>query len=250
MSHLLLLCGAGLLAGAMNALAGGGSFVTLPALIAAGLPSVQANASNTVALVPGGLASAWAYRGPALRVCGVPLRQLVVVTLAGGLAGSLLLLATPSQDFDRILPWLLLLATLAIAFGPRLGAALQRRTHIGWLPVLLVQFGLGIYGGYFGGAVGLMMLAAWGLLGETDIRALNMPRTLLVTLANVIASVVFVFAGAVRWPQMAAVLVGGLAGGYLGARLGRVVPRSAARVGTLVWTVGMTLAFFYRAGRL
>jgi uncharacterized membrane protein YfcA len=251
----LFLFGAGLLAGAMNALAGGGSFVTLPALIAAGVPSVPANASSTVALYPGGLASAWTYHeraeallgGDRARVCGVALRYLLAVTLAGGLAGSLLLLSTPAAAFDRILPWLLLAATLAIAFARRISLSLrgQKRAPAGL--VLVLQFALGVYGGYFGGAVGLMMVAAWGLMGEHDIKALNAPRTLLVSAANTIAVLAFVIAGAVRWPETIAVLLGGAAGGYGGARLGRIVPAQVTRVMVLCWTAGMTALFFIRA---
>src|SRR4051794_36299065 len=121
-----LLAGAGVLAGAMNAMAGGGSFVTLPVLIGAGVPSVLANASSTIALYPGGVASAWVYRDGLGQVCGVPLRPTLVATLLGGFAGAMLLLFTPSSVFDRVLPWLLLVATLALAFGARLGPALRR----------------------------------------------------------------------------------------------------------------------------
>jgi len=231
----------------MNALAGGGSFVTLPALIAAGVPSVQANASSTVALWPGGAASAWTYHSGFGPVCEVGTRPMLAVTLAGGLAGSLLLLWTPSAAFDEVLPWLLLLATLALAFGRRIGIALQGLLRGRAGLVLLVQFGLGIYGGYFGGAVGLIMMAAWSLLGESDIKALNGPRTLLVTAANSVAVLAFILAGAVRWPQTLAVLVGGLIGGIAGARLGRVVPLGLTRVMTLCWTVAITVVFFVRA---
>src|SRR5579875_2373797 len=165
MREALLLFGAGLMAGAMNALAGGGSFVTLPALIAAGLPSVQANASSTVALWPGGAASAWTYHERFRPVCGVAAWPMVIATLSGGLAGSLLLLWTSSAAFNVILPWLLLLATLALAFGRRIGAAWQGQLWGRAGPILFAQFGLGLYGGYFGGAVGLMMVATWVLFG-------------------------------------------------------------------------------------
>lgn len=255
MRDILLLSGAGFLAGAMNALAGGGSFVTLPALIGVGIPSVQANASSTVALYPGGLASALTYRDRRRpdgsgKVCGVGLPLLLGVTLVGGLAGSLLLLWTPSSAFDRVLPWLLLLATAALAFArrdhpapnlPLKGGGARRA-----LAVLVMQFALGVYGGYFGGAVGLMMVAAWSLLGEGDIKALNAPRTLMVSAANTVAVLVFVLADAVRWPQTLAVLVGGLAGGYGGARLGRIVPPGVTRALTLCAAAGITAAFFIR----
>jgi uncharacterized membrane protein YfcA len=247
MHDLLLLAGAGLLAGAMNALAGGGSFVTLPVLIALGVPSVIANASSTVALYPGGLASAVTYHERPGTVCGVALRILLLVTLAGGLAGSLLLLWTPSAAFDLALPWLLLVATAALAFGRRLGAALQGRLRAPQGVVLALQFALGIYGGYFGGAVGLMMVAVWSLLGENDIKALNAPRTLLVSAANTVAVLVFILAGAVWWKQTLALLIGGLAGGYGGARIGRIVPARVTRALTLCAAGGITAAFFLRA---
>jgi hypothetical protein len=120
--HLFLLLGAGLLAGAMNAAAGGGSFVTFPVLVLTGLPSVAANASSAVALFPGSLASTWAYRAELTGVADTRLNVLVMASLAGGACGAVLLLATPSSTFDVIIPWLLLLATLAFAFGGRIGA--------------------------------------------------------------------------------------------------------------------------------
>src|SRR5277367_2597572 len=158
--------GAGLLAGTMNALAGGGSFVTLPSLIAAGIPSVQANASSTVGLYPGTAASTWAYRD------GL------------GPIGAVLLLSTPTKIFDFLLPWLLLIATLTLAFGRQLGEWLRRVWHVPPRVVLGIQFVLGIYGGYFGGAIGIMMTAVWGLLMQRNLKSLNAQRTLLVTAAN------------------------------------------------------------------
>ena len=247
MDDVLLLLGAGLLAGAMNGLAGGGSFVTLPALIAAGVPSVAANASSTVALYPGGVASAWVYRDGLNSVCGVPLRPTLLATLAGGLAGALLLLWTPSSVFDKVLPWLLLVATLALAGGPALGPALRSRFRAGVKTVVAVQFLLGVYGGYFGGAVGLMMMAAWGLLDGADVKALNPPRTLLVSAANTVAVLCFILAGAVAWPAVLLVGLGAVVGGYGGARLGRRLPAAVVRIATLVLAVVMTALFFARA---
>ena len=247
MPDFLLLASAGLLAGAMNALAGGGSFVTLPALIATGVPSVAANASSTVALYPGGAASAFVYRNGLAEICGVPAGRVLAATLAGGLVGALLLLWTPTSIFDRLLPWLLLVATVMLAFGPRLGQALRSRFSAGASMVLAVQFLLGIYGGYFGGAVGLMMVAAWSLLDDADIKALNPPRTLMVTAANSIAVICFIVAGAVRWPETLVLGAGAIVGGYGGARLGRVLPSTIVRVTTLLIAAAMTVAFFLRA---
>ena len=247
MNDILLLGAAGLVAGAMNSLAGGGSFVTLPALIAVGVPSVVANSSSTVALFPGGAAGAWVYRDGLTNVAGIPVQAALVTTLVGGFVGALLLLWTPSAAFDRVLPWLLLIATVVLASGPRLGPYLRAHFRAGVGVILTVQFLLGIYGGYFGGAVGLMMVAAWSLLDGADIKALNPPRTLMVTAANSIAVICFIVAGAVRWPETLVLGLGAVIGGYGGARLGRVLPPAAVRAATLLIAAAMTAAFFLRA---
>lgn len=231
----------------MNALAGGGSFVSLPAMIAAGVPSVQANASSTVALYPGGLASAWAYRDGLGPVGTVSLRPLLVITLAGGVVGAILLLRTPAKTFDFVLPWLLLLATLALGFGRQIGDWLRRRWQIRGWAVLTVQFGLGIYGGYFGGAVGIMMMAVWGLLDSRDLKRLGAPRTLLVSAANTMAVLIFIVAHAVRWPETLVMLIAATLGGYGGALLGRRTSAGVIRTGTLFLTGCITVAFFVRA---
>ncbi|TAL94083.1 MAG: sulfite exporter TauE/SafE family protein [Paraburkholderia sp.] len=247
MNQFLLLSGAGLLAGAMNALAGGGSFVSLPALILAGVPPVQANASSTVALFPGGVASAWAYRDGLGPIGAVSLRPLLAITLVGGVIGALLLLWTSPKAFNFVLPWLLLVASVALGFGRRLGERLRRHCHIRPSAVMAVQFALGVYGGYFGGAVGIMMLAVWGLVDSGDLKRLNAPRTLLVSAANAMAVLTFVVAHAVHWPQTLLMLVAAIAGGYGGAQIGRRAPAALIRSSTLLLTVCITLAFFVRA---
>lgn len=238
---------AGLLAGAMNALAGGGSFVSLPALIAVGVPSVQANASSTVALLPGSIASAWAYRDGLAPVGTVALRPLLLTTLLGGAIGAGLLLWTSPRAFDFVLPWLLLIASLVLAGGRRLGAWLRSRWRIRPVAVLAVQLALGIYGGYFGGAVGIMMVAVWGLLESRDLKSLNATRTLLVSAANAMAVLIFSIAHAVQWPATLVMLVAAVAGGYGGAQIGRRVAPRVIRAGTLGLTACITLAFFARA---
>ena len=242
-----ILLGAGLLAGGMNALAGGGSFVTLTALVASGLPSVTANASSTVALYPAGAMSAWVYRGGLAPVGGLPLRPTLIVTLVGGFVGALLLLATPSVAFDRVVPWLLLAATVMLAAGPRLGARLRARMRAGPVALMAVQFGLGIYGGYFGGAVGLMMMATWSLMNGADVKTLNPPRTVMVTAANTVAVLCFAVAGVVNWRAVLLVGAGALAGGYGGAHLGRRLPSGAVRAATVALASAMTAIFFVRA---
>jgi hypothetical protein len=231
----------------MNALAGGGTFVSLPALIAAGVPSVQANASSTVALFPGAAVSAWAYRGELEPVGPVSLRALAISTILGGLIGALLLLWTPVRTFDLALPWLLLLATLALAYGRRIGAWLGRHWRIRPPIALSVQFGLGIYGGYFGGAVGIMMMAVWSLMGQHDFKKLNAARTLLLCSANVMALLTFIVARAVYWPDTTVMLVAATIGGYGGAWVGRRAPPELVRIATVSLTACITLLFFIRA---
>ncbi len=242
-------CGAGVLAGAMNALAGGGTFVTLPALIAAGVPSVQANTSSTVALYPSQLFNVWIYRDGLKPFGGVSLRALSLVTLIGGAAGAILLLETPTQAFDVALPWLMLGATVALAFARRLGEVLRRHVRVGRGSAIGIQFLLGIYGGYFGGAVGLMMIAVWGLLHDSDPKSMNGPRTLLVATANTIAVIIFLFAHAVYWRAASVLLVGALIGGYAGGQIGKRASARAVRAVTLLLSTCITLAFFVKAYR-
>jgi uncharacterized membrane protein YfcA len=137
-------------------------------------------------------------------------------------------------------------ASIALAFGRRIGETLRARRRIGASAVLAVQFGLGIYGGYFGGAVGIMMMAVWGLLDSRDLKQLNAPRTLLVSAANAVAVLAFIAAGAVRWPETLSMLVGAIAGGYVGARIGRRAPAGVVRAVTLGTTACITLAFFVK----
>jgi uncharacterized protein len=244
---LALAAGAGLLGGTMNALAGGGTFATMPTLIALGLPSPIANATSNVALQPGAIASAWAYRDGLEPIEGIGVRVLAGIAFVGGLAGALLLVATPTHLFDVILPWLLLLATLALAFGRRASAALRARVGIGVKTLVACQILLGIYGGYFGGGVGLMMTATWGLLAGTEPHRLAAPRTLMLAMANAAAAIIFIVSGIVRWAYCVPMLIGATAGGYLGARLGRVLPPAAIRIWTLLVTGATTAVFFWRA---
>jgi hypothetical protein len=244
---LTLAAGAGLLGGAMNALAGGGTFATMPALIALGLPSPIANATSNVALQPGAIASAWAYRKGLAPIAGLSVRMLTGITFMGGFAGSLLLVWTPERTFDVIIPWLLLLATIALAFGKSMAAWLQRRTTIGPRTLVAAQTLLGLYGGYFGGGVGLMMTATWGLLAGTEPAKLMAPRTLMLASANAAATIVFVVAGMVRWTWCVPMLLGAIAGGHFGAKLGARLSPLVIRVWTLLVTAVTTAVFFWRA---
>jgi uncharacterized membrane protein YfcA len=254
MNHPLILLAAGFLAGAMNAAAGGGSFVTLPALVFAGVPSVGANTSSTVALFPGSLASAWAYREE-LQAFGqasggtLPLRKMLIVSVLGSTLGALLLLLTPSSAFDAIVPWLLLIGTLAFALGPNASVMLRKRIQIAPAAGAWAQFLLGIYGGYFGGAVGLMMMAAWSMLGLSDIKQMNAAKTLLVGATNSIAVICFIIADKVWWPETSLMLGAAVAGGYIGARIARRLNPRHIRLGITIMNVVMTAIFFYRANQ-
>lgn len=244
MNHPVLVFGAGLLAGAMNAAAGGGSFVTLPALIFAGLSPVIANTSSTVALLPGALTSSWIYRGEVKNFKGPPVQVLLAMSLLGGLIGALLLLFTPSQTFDRLLPWLLLIGTVVFAFGKQAGAMLRKVIAIGPATLVVAQLLLAVYGGYFGGAVGLMMMAVWQLLGIVNLKALNAVKTQMVAAANAIAVICFIVAGKVAWPETLLMLVAGVMGGYLGARIAQRLSERWLRAGIITISAAMTLAFF------
>lgn len=247
MNPMVLVAGAGLVAGMMNALAGGGTFVTLPALIAAGVSSVNANTTSTVALFPGQLTSTWAYRDGLGSIGSVSLRSLLIATFVGGALGAVLLLRTPIKTFDVVLPWLLAIATATLAFGARLGELLRRRWRIGAPAVLAVQFCLGVYGGYFGGGVGIMMMAVWSLLSDRTLKSFNAPRTLLVCAANTVAVLIFIAAGAVRWREGLVLLAAAILGAYCGSLIGRRAPAGAIRAVTVWLSVGITLVFFVRA---
>src|SRR5712671_4291631 len=182
MSSYLLLAISAFAAGLINSVAGGGSFFTFPALVFTGVPSIIANASSTVALFPGVLASAWGYRDDFHSFKGVSWGPVLAVSMLAGTGGALLLLYTPQRTFDAIVPWLLLTATLAFTFGPKLApmlASLNSAFRMRPATLLPTQFVIGLYAGYFGGAIGLIMLAAWSLLGMTDVKAMNPNRTLL-----------------------------------------------------------------------
>lgn len=244
-SYALLFCAA-LLGGLLNSVAGGGMFVIFPALVFTGVPSIIANASSTLAVIPGILASAWAYRGDFKSSADFPFVSMVVVSIVGGIAGALLLLYTPQTTFDFVIPWLLLLATLLFIFGLRIAPALKRVFHIGPVTVVIIQLFIAVYGGYFGGAIGIMMLATWTVFGLTDIHRMNASRTLLGAAANIVATVLFIGAHKIVWPQTLLMLVGTIIGGYAGAHWARRANPKVLRACISVISVAITIAFFLR----
>jgi uncharacterized membrane protein YfcA len=242
----LLLIAAALGAGLMNSVAGGGSFLTFPALVFTGVPSIVANATSTVALFPGALASAWAYRRDFESLDRIPLKPAILVSIAGGVVGALLLLFTSQKTFDIVIPWLLLAATLTFALGPRVMRTFKRQSWMGPRTLIAFQFFVGIYGGYFGGAVGIIMLAVWSLAGLRDIHAMNGGRTLLGGVMNAAAVVCFIIARKVWWLQTAMMLVAAVAGGYAGARFARQINPAVIRGIIIVVSALVTAAFFLR----
>lgn len=238
---------AGLVGGAMNGLAGGGSFFTLPVLIALGLPANIANATSNVALLPGAAASAWGFREELGPVAGLSVALLGAITFVAGLAGSLLLVLTPSDTFDIVIPWLLLFAFVVMVFGKRAADWLHARVTIGRPTLIGAQSLLGIYGGYFGGGVGLMTTAVYGLLANIQPRELFAIRTLMLAIANLAAAILFVAFAMVWWWACLPMLIGSIIGGWAGAAIGKRLSPRAVRVWTLLVTGATTVIFFVRA---
>jgi uncharacterized protein len=240
----LLLSVAALAAGAINAVAGGGSFLTFPALIFVGVPPLVANATSTAAVWPAAVASALGYREELKREGSVSMR-LGLVSAAGGVLGALGVIGTPQQFFVAVLPVLLLIATLVFTFGEALRARLQSLGEVPFWVVVLCQFVVAIYGGYFGGGMGLMMLALFSLLGPQRLHAMNGLKSVLGVAINLTALITFVVAGMVDWPRAGLMAVAASVGGYFGARLAqRVSPR---RVKVLVVVLGWTITALFFA---
>jgi hypothetical protein len=230
----------------MNALAGGGTFATLPALIALGLPANIANATSNVALLPGAGTSAWTYRDELGPVAGISVRLLAAITFVFGLVGSLLLVLTPTETFDVVIPWLLLFAFAVMAFGERAADWLHERITIGRSTLLLAQALLGTYGGYFGGGVGLITTAVYGLLANIRPRELFAIRTMMLAVANFAAAFVFIGFAMVWWWACLPMLLGSIAGGRLGAVVGKRLSHKVVRLWTLLLTGFTTITFFVR----
>lgn len=245
MTELILLVAA-FLAGAMNAVAGGGSFLTLPALIYAGVPPVAANATGTVALLPGYASGVYGYRQDLTPVGSLSLPLLSVVSLVGGLAGAGLLLVTPDSVFRGIVPWLLLLATGLFAFGNLLAQRLRSLGLHGNGAMLGTLFAVSVYGGYFNGGLGILLLAQLSLFGMTDLNAMNGLKNLFSAVLTAIAVVAYAAGGAVEWPKALLMTVAAVAGGYVGARVGRKIPKPVLRAGIIAVGLVMSAVFFLK----
>lgn len=246
MLSFLLLVAAAFAAGAINSLAGGGSFLTFPSLVFAGVPPVYANASNTVALVPSAVASGVAYREDIGRLNEPRLRAWFLVSLVGGLVGAGLLLVTSDKAFRLIAPWLLLFATFLFAFGRQISVAMGQRLHSNTAMMFLL-FPIAVYGGYFGGGIGIMLLAAFRLYGLTDIHAMNGIKALLSATLNAVAAAIFIFAHDIYWKPTLIMMIAGILGGYAGPAIGRRLKPSVIRQLVIAVGVIMTAYFFHIA---
>jgi hypothetical protein len=241
----LLLMAAAFAAGVINSVAGGGSFLTFPSLVFAGVPAVSANASSTVALVPGSMASVLGYREDIRRLADKRLKTWFIISLIAGAIGAGLLLFTPDTTFRRVAPWLLLFATLLFAFGNQVSVALRGRLHSSQTLMFLVLFPIAIYGGYFGGGIGIMMLAAFRLYGYADIHAMNGIKAILGGSLNALASLIFIFAHQIDWRPTLIMMAAAIAGGYIGPHFARKMDPRFIRGLVIAVGVAMTAYFFH-----
>lgn len=258
LSHPVLLFFAAFVAGAINSVAGGGSFISFPTLIFTGIPPIEANATNTAALFPGTLASTFAYRKTLDAKARRLLVPLIVTGIIGGVVGARILLITPQLTFLHLVPWLLLAATLLFVFSGRLTAWV--RSHAGFeagsadaqtprlllIPGLFLQLLIAIYVGYFGAGVGILVLALLAFLGMENIHAMNGMKSLLVTIVNGVALVTFIWARIVLWPQAVLMLVGAAVGGYGGAYLAQRMNPQYVRWIVIGIGFAMSAYFFIR----
>ena len=245
MPDTLLLAGAAFGAGVLNTIAGGGTFLTFPALVHAGLPVVAANATSTVAVFPGYLAGALGFRREIAAMERGFLARTALAAAAGGLFGSLLLLKTSNEAFAAVVPFLLATATLIFAVGDRVQAWAQRHALVSerspWGTVLV-----SVYGGYFNGGLGIVLLALFSLQGMRDLDRMNGLKTGLSFLLSIVSVATFALAGLVAWPEATVMMLASTAGGYLGAPLARALPKTLVRGLVIAVGITMSLVFFSR----
>jgi uncharacterized protein len=255
-NHPIFLFFAALVGGAVNSVAGGGSFISFPALLFTGIAPIPANATNTVALWPGTAASALAYRNAFTSDTRPLLPPLLGTCIVGGVLGAVILLRTPPATFLHLIPWLLLVATLLFVFSSRMTSWIRSRAGHApgdrklprglFFAGLLIQLVIAMYVGYFGAGTGILVLALLALLGMENIHAMNGMKTVLVTVANGVAIVTFISARVIVWPQALLMIVGAALGGYGGAYLAQKM--NAQHVRRLVIAIGFAMAayFFWR----
>ena len=247
--QLLLVALAGFGAGFINALAGGGSFLTFPSLIAAGLLAIDANATSTIALFPAQVATTFAYRANVRRALEDPRingHLLAGISLAGGVAGAVLLLSTPETFFERAIPFLLGAATLVFVIGMVMPERGDKQL-LGPLGILVAQGFVAVYGGYFGGGIGILMLAALTLYGLKDIVLMNGLKMLLATLMNATATLILAFSGKVHWLEAVVLSAGSIFGGFFGAHAGTRIPPLFVRLFVIFIGVVLSIHFYLKS---
>jgi uncharacterized membrane protein YfcA len=251
----VLLFSISIVAGAINSVAGGGSFLSFPALVFTGVPPIQANATNTAALWPGTLASVGAYRGELRGDKKRLLIPLIITGLIGGLLGATILLKTPQATFLRLIPYLLGSATLLFALsGPitrwvrNRSRHLRDQTKVAILGGALLQLCIAVYIGFFGAGAGILMLAMFAIMGVENIHTMNAYKTVLATVCNGIALLTFVINGAIFWPQMLLMTVGASLGGYYGAYYAQKMDPVHVRYMVIATGAAMSLYFFIKQG--
>jgi uncharacterized membrane protein YfcA len=248
----LVLIPAAFIAGAVNSIAGGGTLISFPALLWIGRNPIVANATNTVALWPGSFAAMVGFRRE-LATIRRWLLLLTIPSLLGAALGAWLLLRTPTKTFEQIVPILILIATILLAaqelISRNLGviARAHENPTPGWVVFVFVfQFIVAVYGGYFGAGMGILMLAALGLIGLTDLHQMNGLKNLLAICINGVAAVYFSIAGAVSWHDAWIMMISAMIGGYIGARIARRLGRKFVRVAVVIVGLVMTVALFLK----
>ncbi len=244
--HLIVLVGlAGLYAGTQNTLAGGGSFVTFPALLLAGLDPLAANITSTIALFPSQINMAWSGRSIVDGVGPLKFRTLFYISLAGGVVGALLLLSTPASFFARLVPWLILFATAVFTWGSFRTKPLHTADSMpSWL-LMVIQGAIAIYGGYFGGGIGFLMLAALTIAGQA-VRTSIATKNVLAMAMNASAVAIFAFSSQVDWPAVFALGIGAMGGSVIGGMLMSRLPEKALRLFVVAVGVVLTVWMFLR----
>jgi uncharacterized protein len=236
----------------INSIAGGGTLLSFPALIAIGVNPIVANATNTVALLPGSLAGVLGFRRE-LMAARRWLFLLIIPSVAGGIGGAFLLLNTPSSTFEKLVPYLILAATILFAaqetIARRLGAVGKTHespTRLSIVGALLFQGVVAIYGGYFGAGIGILMLAALGLIGMSDLHQMNALKNLFAICINGVAAMIFAFSGTVNWVDAGLMAVGSIIGGFVGARVARRLGRNFVRATVITIGLLMTVVMLLR----
>jgi len=241
----LLIAAAGFFAGVQNALAGGGSFITFPALLLAGLNPLAANMTSTIAMFPSQTTSAYAGRKLVDDVGTLSFRKLFIISVVGGIAGALLLLNTPASFFARLVPWLVLFATSVFAWGSFRRKPLHAASSMPRWVLIVAQSCISIYGGYFGGGIGFLMLAALTIAGQ-QVRAATATKNVLAMAMNAAATLIFAMSDLISWPAAFALCAGGIAGGMCGGYLVHRLPEKIMRGFVVLVGAVLTVWMFTR----